>query len=79
MKRTILAMVILSMAVVLHAQKFGHVTYFFNGNKSGKFDDNLEDYIEIPSDIIPLEERTWMMSDAITDKEDKAIINILNT
>ena len=26
MKRTILAMVILSMAVVLHAQKFGHVT-----------------------------------------------------
>ncbi len=36
-------------------QKFGHVTYFWNGNNSGKFDPELEDWIEIPSDIIPFE------------------------
>lgn len=30
-------------------QKFGHVTYFWNGNRSGKFDAKLETYIEIPS------------------------------
>ena len=31
-------------------QKFGHVTYFWNGNRSGKFDEKLETYLEIPSD-----------------------------
>jgi 2,3-bisphosphoglycerate-independent phosphoglycerate mutase len=31
-------------------QKYGHVTYFWNGNRSGKFDDKLETYLEIPSD-----------------------------
>jgi 2,3-bisphosphoglycerate-independent phosphoglycerate mutase len=30
-------------------QKYGHVTYFWNGNKSGMFDPRLETYIEIPS------------------------------
>ncbi len=48
-------------------QKFGHVTYFFNGNRSGKFNDKLETYIEIPSDRIPFEERPWMKSAEITD------------
>jgi 2,3-bisphosphoglycerate-independent phosphoglycerate mutase len=33
-------------------QKFGHVTYFWNGNRSGKFNDDLEEYVEIPSDRI---------------------------
>ena len=42
---------------VSETQKFGHVTYFFNGNRSGKFDASLEDYVEIPSDIVPFEER----------------------
>jgi 2,3-bisphosphoglycerate-independent phosphoglycerate mutase len=31
-------------------QKFGHVTYFWNGSRSGKFDEKLETYHEIPSD-----------------------------
>lgn len=31
-------------------QKFGHVTYFWNGNRSGLFDPSREDYVEIPSD-----------------------------
>ena len=58
---------------ISETQKFGHVTYFFNGNKSGKFDDNLEDYIEVPSDVIPFEERPWMKSAEITDKVVNAI------
>ena len=58
---------------ISETQKFGHVTYFFNGNKSGKFDDKLEDYIEIPSDVVPYEERPWMKSAEITDKVVEAI------
>jgi len=48
-------------------QKFGHVTYFFNGNRSGKFDDSMEDYVEVPSDRVPFEERPWMKAAEITD------------
>ena len=53
---------------ISETQKFGHVTYFFNGNRSGKFDESLEDYIEIPSDMVPFEERPWMKAAEITDK-----------
>ena len=53
---------------ISETQKFGHVTYFFNGNRSGKFDDALEDYIEINSDILPYEERPWMKAAEITDE-----------
>ena len=49
-------------------QKFGHVTYFWNGNKSGKFDEKTEVYEEIKSDIIPFEQRPWMKCAEITDR-----------
>lgn len=52
---------------VSETQKYGHVTYFFNGNRSGKFDDKLEDYIEIKSDRLPFEQRPWMKAAEITD------------
>ncbi|MGD8343019.1 MAG: 2,3-bisphosphoglycerate-independent phosphoglycerate mutase [Desulfobacterales bacterium] len=58
---------------ISETQKFGHVTYFFNGNRSGKFDDSLEDYIEVPSDIVPFEQRPWMKAAEITDKVVEAI------
>ena len=58
---------------ISETQKFGHVTYFFNGNRSGKFDDSLEDYVEIPSDIVPFEERPWMKAAEITDRVIEAI------
>ena len=58
---------------ISETQKFGHVTYFFNGNRSGKFDETLEDYIEIPSDIVPFEERPWMKAAEITDKIVEAV------
>ena len=58
---------------ISETQKFGHVTYFFNGNRSGKFDESLENYVEIPSDIIPYEERPWMKAAEITDTVIEAI------
>ncbi|HRT05032.1 MAG TPA: 2,3-bisphosphoglycerate-independent phosphoglycerate mutase [Kiritimatiellia bacterium] len=53
---------------ISETQKFGHVTYFFNGNRAEKFSDSLEDYVEIPSDRVPFEERPWMKGAEITDK-----------
>jgi 2,3-bisphosphoglycerate-independent phosphoglycerate mutase len=52
---------------VSETQKYGHVTYFFNGNRSGKFDEALEDYVEIKSDRVPFEQRPWMKAAEITD------------
>jgi 2,3-bisphosphoglycerate-independent phosphoglycerate mutase len=48
-------------------QKFGHVTYFWNGNRSGMFDAKYEKYIEVPSDRVPYEQRPWMKAAEITD------------
>ena len=53
---------------IAETQKYGHVTYFWNGNRSGKFSDELEEYIEIPSDVIPFEQRPWMKSAEVTDE-----------
>ena len=49
-------------------QKYGHVTYFWNGNRSGKVDENLEVYEEVPSDVIPFEKAPAMKSKEITEK-----------
>ncbi len=51
---------------VSETQKYGHVTYFWNGNRSGKVDPALEDYLEIPSDVIPFEQAPAMKSKEIT-------------
>ena len=53
---------------ISETQKFGHVTYFWNGNRSGKFSEELETYIEIPSDVVPFEQRPWMKCAEITDR-----------
>ncbi|OQY34710.1 MAG: phosphoglycerate mutase (2,3-diphosphoglycerate-independent) [Spirochaetaceae bacterium 4572_59] len=53
---------------ISETQKFGHITYFFNGNKSGKFSEDLETYVEIPSDVVPFEQRPAMKCAEITDK-----------
>ncbi|MDR0540366.1 MAG: 2,3-bisphosphoglycerate-independent phosphoglycerate mutase, partial [Spirochaetaceae bacterium] len=53
---------------ISETQKYGHVTYFFNGNRTGKFSEQLEDYVEIKSDVIPFEQRPWMKCAEITDK-----------
>lgn len=48
-------------------QKFGHVTYFWNGNRSGKFDETLEEYVEIASDRCPFEQKPWMKAGETAD------------
>ena len=57
----------LSEYAVSETQKYGHVTYFWNGNRSGKVDEKLETYEEIPSDVIPFEQEPAMKSKEITD------------
>jgi 2,3-bisphosphoglycerate-independent phosphoglycerate mutase len=58
---------------ISETQKYGHVTYFFNGNRQGKFDERYEDYVEVPSDRVPFEQRPWMKCAEITDKVIEAI------
>ena len=48
-------------------QKFGHVTYFFNGNRSGYFNVNLEEYVEVPSDNLVFNLKPWMKAHEITE------------
>lgn len=57
----------LKQLAISETQKFGHVTFFFNGNRSGKFDDKLEHYVEVPSYTEPEDERPWMRAAEITD------------
>ena len=49
-------------------QKYGHVTYFWNGNRSGKVDEDLEVYEEIHSDVIPFDQAPAMKAVEITEK-----------
>jgi 2,3-bisphosphoglycerate-independent phosphoglycerate mutase len=53
---------------ISETQKFGHVTYFWNGNRSGYINEKLEKYEEILSDQIPFDQRPWMKAAEITDK-----------
>jgi 2,3-bisphosphoglycerate-independent phosphoglycerate mutase len=64
-----------SQLAISETQKYGHVTYFWNGNRSGMFDPALETYVEIPSDRAPFEQRPWMKAAEITD----ALIEQLTT
>jgi len=57
-----------SQLAISETQKFGHVTYFWNGNRSGMFDNSTETYVEIPSDRVPFEQRPWMKAAEITDR-----------
>ena len=63
----------ISQFALSETQKYGHVTYFWNGNKSGKFNEELETYVEVLSDVVPFEQRPWMKCAEITDKLIEAI------
>jgi len=52
---------------VSETQKFGHITFFWNGNRSGKVDERTETYVNISSDNVPFEQRPWMKAAEITD------------
>ncbi len=53
---------------VSETQKFGHVTYFWNGNRSERFDEALETWVEIPSDQVPFHKAPAMKAEEITTK-----------
>lgn len=48
-------------------QKFGHVTYFWNGNRTGAFNSRLEKYIEVPSYEPPFDARPEMRAAKIAE------------
>ena len=58
---------------ISETQKFGHVTYFWNGNKNEKFSEALEHFYEVPSDKVSFDERPWMKCAEVTDKILEAI------
>ncbi|MBC7975765.1 MAG: 2,3-bisphosphoglycerate-independent phosphoglycerate mutase, partial [Myxococcales bacterium] len=64
-----------SQLAISETQKYGHVTYFWNGNRSGMFDPGTETYLEIRSDNVPFDQRPWMKAAEITD----ALIEQLRT
>jgi 2,3-bisphosphoglycerate-independent phosphoglycerate mutase len=60
---------------VSETQKFGHVTYFWNGNRSGYIDQSLETYVEIPSDRIEFDKAPKMKAVEIKDR----VVELLKT
>ena len=52
---------------ISETQKFGHVTYFWNGNRSGYIDESLEKYIQIDSDNIEFNHAPAMKAREVTD------------
>ncbi|MBQ2672738.1 2,3-bisphosphoglycerate-independent phosphoglycerate mutase [Candidatus Saccharibacteria bacterium] len=56
----------ISQMAISETVKFGHITYYFNGNSYEKA--NKEEFFEIESDTEPFETRPWMKSAEITDK-----------
>ncbi|KAK6943324.1 Metalloenzyme [Dillenia turbinata] len=56
--------------------KFGHVTFFWNGNRSGYFNPDMEKYVEIPSDSgITFNVRPKMKAIEIAEKARDAILS----
>jgi 2,3-bisphosphoglycerate-independent phosphoglycerate mutase len=60
---------------VSETQKYGHVTYFWNGNRSGYIDKQLETYVEIPSDNVAFDTTPAMKVREIADE----VIDLLRT
>jgi len=53
---------------VSETQKYGHVTFFWNGNRSGYIDESIETYIEVPSDNVEFNQAPAMKAREITDQ-----------
>jgi len=53
---------------VAETQKFGHVTYFWNGNNSAPFDAALEDWIEVPSDNVSFDKKPEMKAHEVCEE-----------
>ena len=55
----------ISQLAVAETVKFGHITYYFNGNSYDPA--KGEEFLEIKSDTRPFDERPWMKAAEITD------------
>jgi 2,3-bisphosphoglycerate-independent phosphoglycerate mutase len=65
-----------SQLALTETQKYGHVTYFWNGNRAEMFDSKYEEYIEITSDPVPeYAAKPWMKSSEIATKAIELIEN----
>ena len=51
------------------------VTFFWNGNRSGYFKEELETYVEIPSDTVPFNEAPAMKAREITEAGKEALLS----
>lgn len=58
----------IKMFVVSETQKYGHVTYFWNGNRSGYIDEALETYVEVLSDKIEFHKAPKMKAMEVKDR-----------
>jgi 2,3-bisphosphoglycerate-independent phosphoglycerate mutase len=58
---------------ISETQKFGHVTYFWNGNKSTRFDEKTEEWVEIESDRIPFDQAPAMKAREISTETINAL------
>ncbi len=65
----------LKVFAISETQKYGHMTYFWNGNRSEKVSDELETWVEIQGDDVTFDQRPWMKSAEITD----AVIDALDS
>ncbi|MCX7049847.1 MAG: 2,3-bisphosphoglycerate-independent phosphoglycerate mutase [Candidatus Sumerlaeota bacterium] len=61
------------MFAVSETQKYGHVTYFWNGNRSGYIDASFETYHEILSDKIQFDQAPKMKALEIADWTERAL------
>lgn len=50
-----------------------HVTFFWNGNRSGYFNEALETYVEVPSDLVPFNELPDMKAREICEAGKEAL------
>ncbi|MEA1971258.1 MAG: 2,3-bisphosphoglycerate-independent phosphoglycerate mutase [Thermodesulfobacteriota bacterium] len=57
-----------SQYAISETQKFGHVTYFWNGNNSAMFNEKIEKWVEIESDRVPFDQAPEMKADAIASQ-----------
>jgi 2,3-bisphosphoglycerate-independent phosphoglycerate mutase len=69
----ILAAAGVSQFACAETQKFGHVTFFWNGNRSGMFDEQLEEYVEVPSDRLPFDQCPQMKAREVTTEVLRAL------
>ena len=51
------------------------MTYFWNVKRDEKFSKELEDWVEVPSDVIPFDQKPWMKATEVTEKMEEAILS----